>query len=185
MYFRASQLAVNTMKWILATVFLLLNLTLSVIAQNLIPEAAVPPTFNEHGDPITNIIDMDGAKQGDWLYQDIHGQQILLEEYLNNALVKRYYPVIYENGNVEWEDDFEWTNYPYATDKLKQFLYKEHGKLNGDQQLVCIINSNAELIYFFAVGNWDQKTAEKLEKAFRVFVDNTKLSISDETFIIL
>jgi hypothetical protein len=173
------------MKPILTTAFFLLTFASSVFAQSLIPEAAVPPTFNESGDPLTNIIDMDGAKQGKWFYQDIHGQQILMEEYTNNTLVKQYYPLIHSNGAVEWEDPMEWTSYPIAADKLRSFLHTTHGELNGDQQLVCIINSNAELIYFFALGNWDENTVNNLEQSFRTFVDNTKLSISDDTFIIL
>lgn len=56
-------------------------------AQDFTLEALVPTTFNEHGDPQINKVDANGARQGDWFYNDHSNVLCVKEQYQDHNLV--------------------------------------------------------------------------------------------------
>lgn len=46
-------------------------------------------TYNQNGDPLTEIIDEDGMKQGDWMFYDLKGNLYKKESYSDNNLVHK------------------------------------------------------------------------------------------------
>lgn len=55
-------------------------------------------TFNQNGDPLTEIIDADGMKQGDWLFHDIKGNLYKKETYSDHNLVHKTHII----SNIEF-----------------------------------------------------------------------------------
>lgn len=44
-------------------------------------------TYNQNGDPLTEIIDDIGMRQGDWFYYDVNNKIYKKEKYLDNNLI--------------------------------------------------------------------------------------------------
>jgi hypothetical protein len=174
------------MKALISTIVILTFCVSFGKAQSLIPEALVPTTYNESGDPLTNIIDMNGARQGNWHYQDMDGYPLLIEKYVDHQLVSTIYPSITStvtNTSIVWQEVGE--SDPAVKAALAALLTAENITLKSDQQIVFIFNKKGELQELAALGNWDTATWEKLFIVFREFVENNTLNITNETFILL
>ena len=173
------------MKTISTTLVFALLATLS-FGQQLIPEALTPTEHNTLGDPITNVIDPDGARQGDWVYQDIYEKPIVKEHYQNHVVKQVYYSVLNSTGTPEWRSSREWrTNPEPLTTELKKAVADKFGELDSDQQIVVLFNAKGGMRRFAALGKWNRADAQRAELAVRAFLKNNALSIIHETIIFL
>ena len=173
------------MNRLITTIIFAMILCESGFAQPLIDEALTPAIFNEYGDPLTNIIDPNAARQGDWFYQDIYGVPILLEKYNDHLLLNSFYPFTSENGITDWKKAEEWSLNESMVNELKDVVSNSIGTLQSNQQLVLLFDSSGKLIRFAPIGIWSAEDAKKLENKIRLYLGDNLQNISNETFILL
>ncbi len=147
------------MKIVLTT--LLLNTAVSFIgfSQEILQSAEKPAVYNENGDPLTNITDADGARQGDWFYIDAEGQEVLQKKYKDHVCVETYYSTDDTNLDKQWKKVSDSESNQLEINSVRElyvdFLENSGFQLKSDQQLIVVISKNGELIHVSAIGNWN------------------------------
>lgn len=164
----------------------LISSTYYSIGQELIESAASEPTYNASGDPQTNIIDADGAQQGEWYYHDIYEQKVAKKVFKDNNCVGTAY---FLNG--KWRDSEQFEADPiiiYNSGKSIKDALAEKGiqfELNPDQQLLLIVNDKNEIISFSPLGSWDKSVVNELRSQIETILMNNHLNLQNETVILL
>jgi len=167
-----------------ATAILVLWVSMT-FGQHIIPEALTSTEKNEFGDPITNVVDMNGAQQGDWFYEDIYGHLFLKEHYVDHVLQETYFSVVYADGSVGWETSSSWVENDDLRVKLHQKIVDVHGALNADQQVTLFISSNGELVRFVPLGNMNTIQAQQIEQTVLEFLETNLIPVGDETVLFI
>lgn len=177
------------MKIILTT--LLLNTAVSFIgfSQEILQAAEKPPVYNTYGDPLTNITDADGARQGDWFYVDVEGQEVLQKKYKDHVCVGTYYFTRDTEGDQEWkklsDGESSQPEAEYVKELYIDFLENSGFPLKSDQQLILVISKNGELIRVSAMGNWNAEEVSDIEGKIYQFAKNTNITLKNDVLIIL
>lgn len=154
-------------------------------SQNLLPSSARNPQLNSNNDPVTNIMDPDGMKQGFWYYEDIFDSAFVRIEYYDNEIVSTSYP----SSDKLWVKAESWEQNMEVLTEIKKevqaFMKVENFTLNDDQQFALLFNDASELYHFSPIGNWTKNSASQFEKAIdKKFKPNAKLSITTKAFIL-
>ena len=94
--------------------------------------------YNDNGDPITEIIDASGMRQGVWSYYNDKGQIIRREEYQDHKLLKR----------VHYLDDkeVETTHFIESTLSVDDQLTAKLSKLKTEMSGEVVIDSNGVIL---------------------------------------
>ena len=182
-YIRVKINTLPTMKKTLLLSFMMVLTIQQCLGQEIIPEALSLSKTNELGDPITNIVDADGAKQGEWFYQDNSGAPVLKQEYNNHTLISSSYPIVQLDGSIEWEESEEWTLNPKPG--LENAIANSYGSFNANQQLILIFNSEGELIRYSPIGIWSKAKANELEIVVRNYLNSNQITFNDAAFILI
>lgn len=135
----------------IATTLLLFG-CLFVHAQNFPSSSFVVPILNENGDPQTNIIDANGAKQGSWYFKDVEGRITFKQVFEENELIST--SVKFDNSE-QWSDLVGFTQNSLELDQLRTVLLNQLGTeiFDGENLItICkLFNGNLEINFF---GNW-------------------------------
>lgn len=113
--------------------------------------------YNSTQDPLINIIDANGAKQGSWLYVSTTNEVVLKEEYKNNQLVLRY---IKNPFNSRWEQ------LQFASKEIAQLVRVEinakNVSYNQASNFIIITNGQSTEVYF--LGSWEESTISMIRE---------------------
>ena len=138
-------------------------------AQNFIESSCKEPDYNSFGKPSHNLIDPNGAKQGDWFYVNNSGKTVLKAIYSDNVLQTTYY----KDASNGWKL-IEKTNYGFNLNndklnvRLKEILGNSSDSSSNEKQLivVCDNNEDSSLITFF-LGDWNNKALEQTKQLIK------------------
>ncbi|MEX1192702.1 MAG: hypothetical protein WEA99_12075 [Brumimicrobium sp.] len=158
-----------------------------MFSQELCQISAKKPEFNANGDPITNIIDHNGAKQGQWYYQDYKKETVLKQNFNNHKCENTYY----KNSKGEWvevvvsqlssEKELSELN-----TKIKTYLEKDSIVETDQKQLAIVVNHEKDLLVeVYHLGVWDEKEAIKIENTINEYFENYETELHYETSLFL
>ena len=160
--------------------------TMNLSFSQVLPSAAIEPEYNEFGDPITNIMDANGARQGEWYYEDFFGKPILKEIYQDHKLVSVFYPELTVNSEVEkWVDQSNWEADLTILQKLRDKIYSLNlfSNLQSDRQVAIILLKSGDS-RIAPLGNWKIEEANELVKNFNKESANFNLNLNQDVFIL-
>ncbi|UKN01266.1 hypothetical protein K6119_16175 [Paracrocinitomix mangrovi] len=160
---------------------LLLCLTIAQlsIAQEFIEESAKSATYNQNGDPITNVMDADGMRQGNWYFVNDLNQDVVLKKYTNNSCDETSF---YINNN--WVNAQDYQSNAVQTDALKNELNANNINLQADQQLLVVIeNGQAQLLS--VLGNWAANDKSAAIQIVNDFISQNTSSLTGKILLLL
>jgi hypothetical protein len=174
------------MKWTHTLLLFFLCSYVGISAQELVTSSASPPLLNTVGDPITNIIDPDGMKQGIWFYTDINQVNLLRKHYSNNLCTQTDYAV-----NGIWVNAVNFEQDPLKIANIKQQInallmaHQVNLQLTSNQQLAILLHANGSLHKIAFLGEWNSAQASQLETQIQDVFSNQLLNdVQNETFIL-
>ncbi len=167
----------------LALTTLLFCFSIFLFGQEIIPEAARNPEINASGDPVTNIIDPDGARQGEWFYDDYTGKAFLKEVYLNNGR-QAVFLADESNGEVSWIDSETWS-YQAIGDIENKNPAKEFSTLKYDQQVAIILDPDGKILRIAYLGNWTNENVNAVQAEIESHFETTTHTFDHVTVILL
>lgn len=117
---------------------------------NPISIAAQPQILSELGEPLNNSIDADEMYQGDWFYLDVEGTQVVKEVYRDHQLLQTFIWI-----QSSWElaiEDFNTQD--IIEHDMRSRLFQEGCGLNGNQQILIVLDSNGNGLEVYGLGQW-------------------------------
>lgn len=155
-------------------------------AQLIIPQAQVKTELNEWGDPVNNIIDADGSQQGQWLYQDINGNRVFRQDYVDNTLVGSYFNVSTSESLMKWENVSTWETNLSLELEIKNHITSALGSLSEDQQILLFIDDQGALTNTFFLGNWSQnQTSAYMHQLSEYINTHQPINVNHATYVLL
>lgn len=145
----------------LLTITLLLFCSMYSYGQQLISEASRVPTIDEFGDPLNNILDHNGARQGAWYYDGYDGELLLIEEYTDNILMSRQL-ALESNESQSLLDQNQWAFIEGASLGLEASALGYASQT--DKQLGVIVDHSG-LIKLTFLGNWSTQELPQVTAA--------------------
>jgi hypothetical protein len=131
-------------------------------------QAQFKTTYNQSGDPQTEITDASSMKQGDWIYYDNEEKVIRIDTFNDNVLVDRK---CYKN-NLEIENR-NFIDYNTLNISTNENLRPYHGE--------AIINEKGAIIsfsvYYNQNINFDNKSINQLKDFIKKIAKNNKKTI--------
>lgn len=158
--------------------FLCLMLSPFIYAQNIIGQAAKEPTPNQNGDPVNNIIDPDGSRQGDWFYIDRQSRDVIKQTYQNNELKETFISI-----NNEWVNVSDLKANESIKNELLNVLKANEIEIESHQQIVITKDKNKIQIY--GLGQWSDEKFKNCTEKLMVYLEQNSTKISQPTYIIL
>lgn len=160
---------------LITTVFGCCCLSAVLYAQDILESTAKAPQFNEFGDPLTNIIDPNGARQGDWYFLDVDGQEIVLQRFTDHVCQQVLVAVEESPGMREWVATGELLTSGAEVDEYRQtviqIMNEQHVSLDGVRQLLLLAGDKKKFHVAF-LGDWNQADLQKLKKSIRSELQN-------------
>lgn len=154
-------------------------------AQTCIPEALTNSELNEFGDPITNSIDPDGSRQGDWIYQDTEGKPVFKEVYQNNELKASYFMDAHQAEMMAWKNSSFWTTNQTLHSDLLSYLATTAGELSANQQLLLLFTNTGELSRITFLGQWSPLEMSQFQSGVQSYLsDHQPLNLSNDTYLL-
>lgn len=111
-----------------------LVITIVLMLITFLSQAQFKTTYEENGNPKTEVIDANSMKQGFWNYYDFKNNLVRVEEYKDNQLIKRTSIV---NGTELDTKSFavvEINNTPSSLSEIKTILQELDGEIIIDNQ---------------------------------------------------
>lgn len=153
--------------------------------QDFTSAALVPTTFNEQGDPLINIVDANGARQGEWFYKDHLNQVCLKKSYVDNNVVNSFIQVG-SDQSPEWVnfDAFNTVNdhILQAPEHLKQSI--NNHLIDWEENQVLVYRYNADLTTKF-LGSWNAEQMTALRNEIINYFNTTTNELPTNFKIIL
>ena len=151
----------------------------SAYGQSIMNGAMLPTTFAQNGDPITNVIDANGSKQGDFMYQDAQNRIFYKEIFSENVLMSRHLNVG-DNQNPQWRqiEGFVLVNASQnnAFNLLKETLHEQIANWDTKQVVMYKLGDYSSTHF---VGTWnpvDIATANTLISNYLINFSNVLTS---------
>lgn len=131
-------------------------------------QAQFKTTYNQSGDPLSEITDASSKKQGDWIYYDNEEKVIRIDTFSDDVLVDRK---CYKN-NLEIENR-NFIDYNTLNIATNENLISYHGE--------AIINEKGAIIsfsvYYNQNINFDNKSINQLKDFIKKIAKNNKKTI--------
>jgi hypothetical protein len=135
---------------LLSTVYLLVC-PVFLFAQELISEASRLPITDSAGDPLNNILDPNGARQGTWYFDDFQGNLVMVETYQDNIRLTRQLAVENNESTVLLDEG----QYGLLDGAQMGVTASTLGlTLQSDQQLGALVDHSG-IIQVIFIGNWN------------------------------
>lgn len=154
-------------------------------AQDFALEALVPTTFNEHGDPQINKVDANGARQGDWFYNDHSNVLCVKEQYQDHNLVNSLIQVGTNEAPV-WVNfnDFITSNslINQASNYLKEKMNSHPVDWDLSQVLVYSYNGNLSIRF---IGAWTSEQMNFLRNEISNYLNSPTNELPSNFKIVL
>lgn len=99
---------------------------------------------NANGDPLTEIVDPNGMKQGNWNYTDAEGHNFRTEVYRDNVLVSNRYMLPGASVDVM---SFKQRNIADFTQKVIKDLATSLTKAGNGE--IIVLEDNSVFVYFY------------------------------------
>lgn len=157
-------------------------------AQQIIESAAKAPTYNEYGDPLTNSIDPNGARQGVWSYTDYTGKEVVRETYKNHELIDSRFCTENKKKESEWisKSDMNFDKeFSDGVIKTTQSLMHNEGiQLDGVRQVLIVISTNKN-VQIFLLGDWNASKAEAMKAKLETSIKKNLTTINGATYVLI
>lgn len=131
-------------------------------------QAQFKTTYNQSGDPLTEITDASSMKQGGWIYYDNEEKVIRIDTFNDNVLVNRK---CYKN-NLEIENH-NFINYNTLNITTNENLKPYHGEAIINEKGVIISFS----VYYNQNINYDKNSINQLKDLIKKIAKNNKKTI--------
>ena len=131
-------------------------------------QAQFKTTYNQSGDPLTEITDASSMKQGGWIYYDNEEKVIRIDTFNDNVLVNRK---CYKN-NLEIENH-NFINYNTLNITTNENLKPYHGEAIINEKGVIISFS----VYYNQNINYDKNSINQLKDFVKKIAKNNKKTI--------
>ncbi|MES2800422.1 MAG: hypothetical protein V4638_10440 [Bacteroidota bacterium] len=134
---------------IILTITLLIS-GLFCFGQNFPEVAFVPTTTNSNGDPLTNIVDPNGARQGQWLFKNVDNTSSFMQEYSNNELINS--SLLFENN---WLNINVFIQNSNTINQLRLAIISMLGNTIMDGERLITVSKIDSQIIVDLFGNWE------------------------------
>lgn len=162
------------MKTIYTTLLLFISLT--AFGQNFPTSSLNNTIVDSNGDPQTNIIDQDGAKQGEWFFKNVWGEEVFKQEFINNNI--SFTAFKFENQWISLAS-YQQNNIETSTLRSEIINLLDPSIFNGERLITIVQKGNSSYIHLF--GTW--------ENPMEVFVqiENllTNYSLSNHSYVFI
>lgn len=164
---------------------LLIVFSSSVNAQNILLSSAKFPVADENGDPLNNCIDINGMKQGVWIYLDAFGNSFAKEKYVNNDLEGIDFRSL--NGDFlevnSWETDSKLL--AELETEIKQIMLENNIVLGAEQQLAFSFNKKGKVKEIIPIGSWSSDNVKIKMDKLNSAINATKIKSKCYAFILI
>lgn len=162
-----------------ALLILCIIIASQAVAQNIINQAAEQPTYDVNGDPLTNIMDPDGMRQGDWYFVDFNSNEIVWKEYQNNQCTSTYVKM-----NGTWIVTSDLNSDSQLEQTLNTQLINSAAPLSVDQQILVIIDDQNNVEQVIGLGNWNQQDFNEAKNIIVDYLNDNTPGYFQETYLL-
>ena len=139
--------------------------SLRAVSQEITDIAAKPSEIDQNGDPVTNVMDPDGMRQGNWFFLDTEGKDVVKKIYADNRCKGTFFKL-----NNEWIEAVDFSTGNSLRSELIGELNTQNVLLENDQQILIIFDRKGDFSYVALLGNWAEKSATAAKKVVVAFI---------------
>ncbi|MBD3636856.1 MAG: hypothetical protein HUJ25_05885 [Crocinitomicaceae bacterium] len=152
----------------------------STFSQEILDIAAKTPDYNQQGDPVNNITDPDGARQGDWYYVDSNNDAVVLKKFTDHSCVDTYFKL-----DDKWISSKEFASNESIENSVATELHNQGIELDANQQVLIILNESGQVVTLFTLGNWSESDSNIIRDIIQNYFQSHPTLIPGKTYLLL